>query len=283
LRAARGRGAGLPEGRGRRGVVRGAAGERMLAAVTFDCWQTLIADDDATEGLARRLRIAGCRAALERGGFPVPEEAVAAAYDAAGEALASLWASGRDTSTEGQVRLLLSHLDGPLATEPLAPEPPARLLRHLANAYAAPVLEALPLVLEGAAEALAWGTVRGLRLGLICNTGRTPGRTLRPALAKRHLLRHLHTCTFSDELGIRKPDPRVFQTTLSALGVGAAAAVHVGDDPVADVAGAKRAGLRAVYVGRSAGAPEVAAADATIGSLRELPAVLAAWAGEAVS
>jgi len=278
LRAARGRGAGLPEGRGRRGVVRGAAGERMLAAVTFDCWQTLIADDDATEGLARRLRIAGCRAALERGGFPLPEEAVAAAYDAAGEALASLWASGRDTSTEGQVRLLLSHLDGPLA-----PEPPAHLLRDLANAYAAPVLEALPLVLEGAAEALVWGTVRGLRLGLICNTGRTPGRTLRPALAKRHLLRHLHTCTFSDELGIRKPDPRVFQTTLSALGVGAAAAVHVGDDPVADVAGAKRAGLRAVYVRRRAGAPEVAEADATIGSLRELPAVLAAWAGEAVS
>jgi putative hydrolase of the HAD superfamily len=250
----------------------------MLAAVTFDCWQTLIADDDATEGLARRLRIAGCRAALERGGFPVPEEAVAAAYDAAGEALASLWASGRDTSTEGQVRFLLSHLDGPLA-----PEPPARLLRDLANAYAGPVLEALPLVLEGAGEALAWATARGLRLGLICNTGRTPGRTLRPALAKRHLLRHLHACTFSDELGIRKPDPRVFQTTLSALGVGAAEAVHVGDDPVADVAGAKRAGLRAVYVRRKVGAPEVAAADATIGSLRELPAVLAAWAGGAVS
>lgn len=243
----------------------------MLAAVTFDCWQTLIADDDATEGRARRLRIQGCRAALERGGFPVPEAAVAAAYDAAGEALATLWATGRDTSTEGQVRLLLSHLDGPPATEP-----PARLLRDLADAYAAPILEALPVPCDGAAEALAWAAARGLRLGLICNTGRTPGRTLRPALSRRHILRYLHTCTFSDEVGLRKPDPALFRVTLAALEVRPADAVHVGDDPVADVAGAKRAGLRAVYLRREAGAPAPPGADATIGSLRELPAVLTA-------
>ena len=255
----------------------GAAGDRMLAAVTFDCWQTLIADDEATEGQARRLRIAGCRAALERGGMPVGEEAVAAAYDAAGEALATLWASGRDISTEGQVRLLLSHLDGALAAEP-----PARLLQDLSAAYAGPVLEALPLPCDGAVEALAWAAGRGLRLGLICNTGRTPGRTLRPALARRHLLRYLHACTFSDEVGLRKPDPRLFHATLTALGVGPAQSVHVGDDPMADVAGAKRAGLRAIHLRRGAGAPAAAEADATIGSLRELPAVLSALAGEGV-
>ena len=247
----------------------------MLAAVTFDCWQTLIADDDATEGAARRLRIAGCRAALERGGFPVAEAAVAAAYDAAGEDLATLWGTGRDISTEGQVRLLLSHLDGPPAAEPTS-----RLLRDLAGAYADPVLEALPHVCDGAAEALAWAAGRGLRLGLISNTGRTPGRTLRPALAKCHLLRYLHACTFSDELGLRKPDPRLFEATLAVLGVGPADAIHVGDDPVADVAGAKRAGLRAVYLRREGGASAAPEADATIASLRELPDVLSALAGE---
>ena len=250
----------------------------MLAAVTFDCWQTLIADDAATEGRARRLRIEGCRAALERGGFPLPDGAVAAAYDAVGEALSALWAGGRDISTEAQVRLLLRQLDGPLATEP-----PARLLRDLSAAYAGPVLEALPAACDGAAEALAWAADRGLRLGLICNTGRTPGRTLRPALARRHLLRYLHACTFSDEVGLRKPDPIVFRATLTALEVPAAGAVHVGDDPIADVAGAKRAGLRAVYLRREANAPAPAEADAIIDSLRELPAVLAAWAGERVA
>jgi FMN phosphatase YigB (HAD superfamily) len=50
---------------------------------------------------------------------------------------------------------------------------------------------------------------------------------------------------------------------------------------MADVAGAKRAGLRAVHLRRKPGAPTAAEADATITSLRELPAVLAAWAGEA--
>ena len=54
----------------------------------------------------------------------------------------------------------------------------------------------------------------------------------------------------------------------------------MGDDPVADVAGAKRAGLRAVYLRREGGAPAAPEADATISSLRELPDVLSALAGE---
>jgi putative hydrolase of the HAD superfamily len=54
----------------------------------------------------------------------------------------------------------------------------------------------------------------------------------------------------SDELGRahRKPDPLPFERALSAFAIPAAAAVHVGDRPAKDVAGATRVGMRAIRV-----------------------------------
>ncbi|WP_201289562.1 HAD-IA family hydrolase [Halobaculum saliterrae] len=46
-----------------------------------------------------------------------------------------------------------------------------------------------------------------------------------------------------------KPDPRAFDAGLSALGVLASDAVHVGDSPESDAAGALAAGMEAVVVG----------------------------------
>ena len=56
-----------------------------------------------------------------------------------------------------------------------------------------------------------------------------------------------HT-TFSDEVGVRKPDPEIFALTLRALGSDAASAVHVGDDAILDVQGARAAGMRVIQV-----------------------------------
>jgi 2-haloalkanoic acid dehalogenase type II len=52
------------------------------------------------------------------------------------------------------------------------------------------------------------------------------------------------------EAGMLKPDPRIFAMLLDASGVRAAEALHVGDDPKADVEGARRAGIRPVWVNR---------------------------------
>jgi putative hydrolase of the HAD superfamily len=57
-------------------------------------------------------------------------------------------------------------------------------------------------------------------------------------------------------VGAAKPDPRPFQIALERLGADAAHCVHVGDDPVTDVAGARAAGLSAVLLDRSGRAPE---------------------------
>jgi HAD superfamily hydrolase (TIGR01549 family) len=51
----------------------------------------------------------------------------------------------------------------------------------------------------------------------------------------------------SEEVGISKPEPGIFDVALSRLGVDAAAAVMFGDSWSADIVGAVRAGVRAVW------------------------------------
>lgn len=82
----------------------------------------------------------------------------------------------------------------------------------------------------------------------------------------------------AEQLGVAKPDTRAFRAALDAAGVAAAEAVHIGDHPQDDIAGARAAGLRAVWVNPQ-GTPWAGdeAPDAQIASLAELPALLARW------
>ena len=52
----------------------------------------------------------------------------------------------------------------------------------------------------------------------------------------------------SYDIGIPKPDPRIFQHTLTLLEVDASEAVMIGDSLKADIEGAINAGLEAVWV-----------------------------------
>jgi FMN hydrolase / 5-amino-6-(5-phospho-D-ribitylamino)uracil phosphatase len=52
--------------------------------------------------------------------------------------------------------------------------------------------------------------------------------------------------------GAAKPDARIFAQLERMAGVSAAEILHVGDDPLADVVGATRAGMQAVWLNRDA-------------------------------
>jgi putative hydrolase of the HAD superfamily len=104
------------------------------------------------------------------------------------------------------------------------------------------------MLLPGAKEAL--GTVRskGYKIGLISNTGRTPGIVLRKVMENLGILEYFDTTTFSNETLVRKPAESAFRATLDKLKVAPKSAVHVGDDAEGDIAGAKRAGMRAIQI-----------------------------------
>ena len=62
----------------------------------------------------------------------------------------------------------------------------------------------------------------------------------------------------SEETGVSKPDPRIFEIALARLGCAACEAVMIGDSWPADVEGARRAGIRALWfnpTGRPCPAP----------------------------
>jgi putative hydrolase of the HAD superfamily len=80
----------------------------------------------------------------------------------------------------------------------------------------------------------------------------------------------------STRVGFTKPDPRIFRHATDALGVEPAAATFVGDSPTRDMAGARGAGMRHVWLtGRLPAAPSPCCpGDRTIPRLSDLEAVL---------
>lgn len=77
----------------------------------------------------------------------------------------------------------------------------------------------------------------------------------------------------SEEVGVLKPDPLIYQVALARLGASPAQAVMVGDNWSADVLGALAAGIRPVWLNRT-GAPRPLAHVAEITSLEPLAKVL---------
>jgi integrase/recombinase XerC len=89
---------------------------------------------------------------------------------------------------------------------------------------------------------------------------------------------YFHFALCAEDIGIAKPDARLFEEALQRGGVEASAAVHVGDHPGDDIAGAQQAGLRAVWFNPAGKVWEGdKRPDAQIHSLAELPELLRSW------
>jgi len=74
------------------------------------------------------------------------------------------------------------------------------------------------------------------------------------------------------EVGALKPDPAIFHKAIEGTGLDAGEVAYVGDDPLMDIVGARRAGMRPVWINRT-GAPwpsDIEPAEHAIGSLAEL-------------
>jgi FMN phosphatase YigB (HAD superfamily) len=84
-----------------------------------------------------------------------------------------------------------------------------------------------------------------LGLGLICDTGLSPGRVVRELLDDCGLLKFLDVTCFSDEVGVPKPGEEIFAKALAELGVRPPEAIHIGDLRRTDIAGAHNMGMHA--------------------------------------
>jgi len=241
----------------------------VIQAVTFDFWETLMADTPDSAARATALRLDGVRAVLEKSGHPVELRVLQAAYDASGRRLAAVWGEHYDLPYREQVAIFLDTV-APELSRRLSPD----LFEEAVQAYITPVLSFPPVPCPGAIEAVRALSRQGLRLCIVSNTGQTPGVVIRKLLARFGLLSRFSVTSFSDEVGLRKPRPEIFLTTLARAGVAPACAAHVGDSPEADAAGARAAGVRAIHYAPD-GHPGSEAADLVLHDLAELPVALA--------
>ena len=229
-------------------------------AIFFDLDGTLI-DENAGVGQAR----AAAAAVLRARGHAVGDAAYSAASDAVIRDL--LAANGGEWpfvwSREAVIADTLARLGLPTGDA-----------GELAALYLRTRLDHVR-VLDGAEVAVAWARA-GHRVGLITNG---PGAEQREKLRRAGLTASFESLTISGEAGISKPDREIFDRALASLGVEAGEAVHVGNSFPADIAGARGAGLDAVWL-RAPDASAPAGADggggAVIASMRELPAALSA-------
>jgi putative hydrolase of the HAD superfamily len=121
-------------------------------------------------------------------------------------------------------------------------------------------------------RALARLRAGGLRLALLSNGG--PGQRAKLAAAKLDPARFA-AVVISSEVGLAKPDARIFALALAKLGVPGEQVAMVGDSPELDVAGAHAAGLRSVWLAHGRAWPRsIAPPSASVEHFPALPALL---------
>ena len=241
-------------------------GRRSIKAVLFDLDETLLADQVGMMEAVRRV----CAALAPR--IPHIEPSVLfdryiQISDAVWTNLGSVPQMSDATASDGQaIRIHVWEqtlaqfgiTDGPLAYEA------ARLYTlERRNTY----------VLFPDVEDVLRQLRPRCRIGIVTN-GATG--TQREKIAVTGLDRYADVVKVSGELGYGKPAPRIFQDALADLGIQTVEAAHVGDSLLSDVAGAKAAGIMAVWVNRDGRRPQEVDVqpDAEVQGLGDLTSVL---------
>jgi putative hydrolase of the HAD superfamily len=215
----------------------------QITAVTFDLWQTLLIDT-REQGRARaQVRLDGARDILHRFGEAYDGEHVREAYRACYRQCHAIRDRNEDVSFREQVEMFVNNI-----SPGLVGRLPGELLEDICRVYADSFFVHPPTPHAQAAAVLRQVKELDLRIGLISNTGMTPGTTFRSYLEQQGLLEYFDALTFSDEVKLAKPAPEIFLMTVRSLGAAPAQTVHVGDHVENDVAGAKGCGLRTVWI-----------------------------------
>jgi putative hydrolase of the HAD superfamily len=87
---------------------------------------------------------------------------------------------------------------------------------------------------------------RRFRLALLSNFTHPPAA--RGIMERLGLAPFFNIVLISGDLGYRKPHPSVFSKLIERLGVEGCEVLYIGDDPIADVAGARQAGINPVWM-----------------------------------
>jgi putative hydrolase of the HAD superfamily len=241
-----------------------------LKAITFDFWSTLVDGTITPERTAQRLARLH-RAIVGAGHDAFTSEDLRRAFERAlNRVTEAAQESYEDVGPPGRWAVLAEELGIPHGLIPY------EVVEH---AYEDITLDPLPDPMPHVHAAVASMKEAGYRLGVICNTGMAGGRVLREVLKRHGLLDFFEVTTFSNEFGVAKPHPSIFQHTLEALGgIRPDEALHVGDLEELDVEGAHRAGLHSALYAPEADGQVQTEAEFVVRDWRDFPGLVAQYA-----
>ncbi len=245
-------------------------------AVTFDLWQTLIFEFDgsAISVKRRKLRSEYVAEILAEAGEPVDPADIGPLF----LQLSAEITAGHDRGIDSRFDVWVGRL-----MELIGPGMAARIgaagLDAVGQVIDRAFIDSPPNLLDGVLELLDLLSDRGIKIGLISNTGLTSPSAYRQWFSQVELLDKFDQISLSNELEIAKPTARIFDVTVGALGVAASSVLHVGDNMHTDVAGAAEAGLATVWVRGGIKSPLKTShrPDYTVDSVLELMPVIDDW------
>ena len=244
-----------------------------ITTLTFDLWQTLLLDTRELGRARAQVRLEGAQNALIKFGEDYQLELIREAYRACYRYCHAIRDRNLDVSFREQVEIFVEYI-----SPGLVDRLPEELFQEILTAYADSFFVHPPLPHTDARKVLEETKDQGLRIGLISNTGMTPGVTFRQFLDQHHLLNFFDVLTFSDEVRLAKPSDKIFLITLKGLGAEPSESVHIGDHVVNDVVGAKQVGMKTVWIEgfyeRPEGSGPEAEPDATVADLGLVPSAI---------
>jgi putative hydrolase of the HAD superfamily len=212
-----------------------------MRAVTFDLWGTLFSDDPPKNASAIKKRRELVQTILARNGLHFSYEEIGEAFSSFAKEIGMIRTNGFDIDTTEQTILLLSQLHI---------TPKKNLTNEIEETLSSLWLSILPSLAPHAEEALSFLSHQ-TKIGLISNTGWTSGKNIRLIFKQMDILHHFTYLTFSNEAGLWKPNPAIFQYAARGLEESPQRIMHVGDSLTADVRGARSVGMRTVHMGDS--------------------------------
>jgi FMN phosphatase YigB (HAD superfamily) len=211
-----------------------------VEAVTFDYWNTLCCEPPGGYLRGRRLEAMG--RVMGDAGVGDAGVVLAAAYDAAWLEYVTSWEANTQYTGRHAARRIAEAVHRHYGMGNGVRE---QLFAAFAGASRAGAADLM--LVDGVAGALAALSRLGVSLAIVCDVGFTPSSELRLHLEHHGLLGYFDAWAFSDEVGVYKPDKRIFEHALDGLGSpDPARCAHVGDRRRTDIAGAQALGMRTV-------------------------------------
>ncbi len=234
----------------------------MIKAVTFDCWDTLLDDDESRN--RKRKEYFGL--IFKDYGFPVTQGEMDEFFSEEAKLFQKHIIEHKKTQNSIARTETILKLAGV--------QIPASEINKIADYSDKVALEFRPPVVPGIKKALDVLS-KIYKLGVICNTGWHSANTVRQLLKDYDFPKYFSYLTFSDEAGVAKPHKQIFEYTLGKLGISTEEAVHIGDSEYSDIVGAKLANMRAIlFTGVNDKYKDNNSADLTISSYVNLAEIL---------